>query len=75
MPTHINKVLQKFLVCSAEGLDIKINAQSSNGNTAFDWILTFDGDNPDKSKIIELLKSHGAKNAAALDKEKLKPLF
>lgn len=59
----------KILLKHSEELGIKINGQSSNGNTALDWAFQCDDKNPEKSKIIKLLSVNDAKKGAELTEE------
>jgi SAM-dependent methyltransferase len=59
----------KILLKHSEELGIKINGQSSNGNTALDWAFLCDDKNPEKSKIIKLLSVNDAKKGAELTEE------
>lgn len=60
----------KILLKHAEELAVKINGQSSNGNTALDWVSLCDDSNPEKSKIIKSLSAARVKKAVELVEEK-----
>jgi precorrin-6B methylase 2 len=57
--------LVKILLKHQDELGIKMNEQSSNGNTALDWACEAEADSIGKLSIIEMLKAYDAEHGAS----------